>query len=97
MQDFKKSCSIQNLVEEQTVLDAELREFEPQLQKYENIHKNVLSSCQNRIGNKKERQDYRDVEDFHTLVARTGSENQLSLDLFGNELFRSRQTKIQTL
>ncbi|XP_076162844.1 uncharacterized protein LOC143144375 isoform X2 [Ptiloglossa arizonensis] len=72
MQDFKKSCSIQNLVEEQTVLDAELREFEPQLQKYENIHKNVLSSCQNRIGNKKERQDYRDVEDFHTLVARTG-------------------------
>ncbi|XP_043251096.1 coiled-coil domain-containing protein 112-like [Colletes gigas] len=75
MQDFKKSCSIDTLVEEQNALGAELREFVPQLEKYENVQKNILSSCQNLIENRKERKDYGEVEDFHELVARTGHMN----------------------
>lgn len=73
MQDFKKFCPIENLMQEQAVLDAELRDFEPQLQKYENVKKNSASLCQSGIENKKGKRDCNEVQDFHTLVARTGN------------------------
>lgn len=75
MQDFKKSCSIQTLVDEQSALDTELREFQPQLQKYESVQKRAMSLCQNRTESRKEKQDFKEVQDFHDLVARTGMKN----------------------
>nr|XP_012141435.1 PREDICTED: coiled-coil domain-containing protein 112-like [Megachile rotundata] len=74
MQDLKKSCCVQSLLEEQAVIESELREFQPNLQKYENIQKSVSQSAlyASRTENKKENQDYKDVHDFHALVALTG-------------------------
>ncbi|XP_054015983.1 coiled-coil domain-containing protein 112-like [Hylaeus anthracinus] len=80
MQDFKKSCCIEALVEEQATLRNELRDFEPRIKKYEHFQKNVLSACQSRIESRRERKDYRDAEDFHALVARTGHTENWSTD-----------------
>ncbi|XP_076230191.1 uncharacterized protein LOC143174176 [Nomia melanderi] len=78
IQDLKRSCSVrETLAQEQTVLDNELRDFEPQLQKCEKLQRNALSSSQGRLENRKEKLDYSNVQDFHVLVAKTGSENVL--------------------
>ncbi|XP_076231231.1 uncharacterized protein LOC143177253 [Calliopsis andreniformis] len=72
IQDLKEFCPVQSLMEEQTEIEAELREFEPQLHKYENVQKNPISLRQSRTENRKGKQDYKEVQDFHTLVTRTG-------------------------
>nr|XP_034181504.1 coiled-coil domain-containing protein 112-like [Osmia lignaria] len=80
MQDLKKSCCIEPLMQEQAVLEAELREFQPSIQKYENLQKNVTSSGSNKMETKKETQDYKDVHDFHALVALTGHTGNWSME-----------------
>ncbi|CAL7939020.1 unnamed protein product [Xylocopa violacea] len=75
MQDFKKSCPIQSLMEETAVLDEELYEFEPNLQKYEKAQKSATLmslSCPSKTENRNEKIEYKDVDDFHSLVAVTG-------------------------
>ncbi|KZC07973.1 hypothetical protein WN55_09036 [Dufourea novaeangliae] len=81
MQDLKKSCSIRDtLAQEQTLLDSELRDFEPQLQKCEMLRKDALISSQTRVDNRKENQDYKDAQDFHALVAKTGHMENWTLE-----------------
>lgn len=57
------------------MLENELRDFAPQLQKCEKLQENALSSSQVRSENRKEKLHYSDVQDFHVLVAKTGNGN----------------------
>lgn len=74
MQDFKKSCPIRSLMEEGDALNTELDELDFNLQKYEKTQKDALlpPSHENKVENKKEKTEYKDVDDFHDLVALTG-------------------------
>ncbi|XP_076544527.1 uncharacterized protein LOC117604958 [Osmia lignaria lignaria] len=68
---------IQNLGFEEILLH---RASNPSIQKYENLQKNVTSSGSNKMETKKETQDYKDVHDFHALVALTGHTGNWSME-----------------
>ncbi|XP_017893162.1 coiled-coil domain-containing protein 112-like [Ceratina calcarata] len=71
MQDFKKSCPIQTLMDERVALDSELNEFEIDLQKCEKIQQS--ETCfPFKTESSKGKLEFRDVDDFHSLVAMTG-------------------------
>lgn len=73
IRDFEESCQFESLTQEQTTLESELREFELNLHKYENVTRNInkptfaASSSKNVKGN----QDYKEVQDFNALIAKT--------------------------
>ncbi|XP_014483136.1 PREDICTED: coiled-coil domain-containing protein 112-like [Dinoponera quadriceps] len=74
IRDFQESCRIESLSQEQTTLESEVREFKLNLHKYENVTRNVnkptfaASSNKNAKGSK----DYKEIQDFQALIAKTG-------------------------
>ncbi|KAG7206400.1 hypothetical protein KM043_003762 [Ampulex compressa] len=73
IREFKESCPLDTLREEQAVLESELREFELILRKYENANREPTFSVQRaNEKDKKEDKDYSGVQDFLTLVSKTG-------------------------
>lgn len=74
MRDFQESCQFESLSQEQKTLESELREFEVNLPKYQitshNVSKSTVASTSNK--NVKSSQDYKEVQDFHALIAKTG-------------------------
>ncbi|XP_078036426.1 uncharacterized protein LOC144469726 [Augochlora pura] len=81
IQDLTATCSVhETLAQEQTVLDNELREFAPQLEKCEKLRRYALSSSHGRPEIKTERMNWKDVQDFHALVAKTGHTENWSQD-----------------
>lgn len=76
MQDFKKSYPIQTLKEEGDALNVELQECNFNLEKYEKAQKNTTPLlCKTKTENKREKVEFKDVDDFHSLVAITGNRN----------------------
>ncbi|CAD1470814.1 unnamed protein product, partial [Heterotrigona itama] len=75
MQAFEKSCPSRALTEEGNTLSSELHELDFDLDKYEKAQRNatLLSlSCKSKVENKQKKSEYKDVDDFHALVAVTG-------------------------
>ncbi|KAL0131859.1 hypothetical protein PUN28_003012 [Cardiocondyla obscurior] len=75
IRDLQESCQLQTttLSQEQTALESELREFESNLHKYENATGSIgkpMSSASSK--EKKKCHDYKEIEDFHELIAKTG-------------------------
>ncbi|KAG6798431.1 coiled-coil domain-containing protein [Apis mellifera caucasica] len=82
MQDFKKSYPIESLKEEGDALNVEFQECNFNFDKYE---KNATTrgplSCKTKTENKKkEKIEFKDVDDFHSLVAITGHTENWTLD-----------------
>lgn len=73
IQDFKESCELQALSQEQTTLESELREFESNLHKYESATGGKLSSVTFSNKENKKCNDYSGIQDFHALIAETGT------------------------
>lgn len=78
IRDFQESCQLQSttLSQEQTVLESELCEFESNLHKYENATGNIGKSTA-AFSNKENKRccDYKEIEDFQELIAKTGTEH----------------------
>jgi len=78
IQDFKEtSCQLRTLSQEQTALESELRGFESNLLKYESVTGSFdkpTSAGSSNMENKR-RHDYKEVHDFHALIAKTGIRN----------------------
>lgn len=87
IRDFEESCQLQTttLSQEQTALESELREFESNLHKYENATgnigkpKSVAASKEN-----KKCYDYKEIENFHELITKTGIPNTFAFACVGN-------------
>ncbi|XP_071646759.1 uncharacterized protein [Temnothorax longispinosus] len=75
IRDFQETCQLQTttLSQEQTALESELREFESNLHKYENATGSIgkPTSAASSKENKK-CYDYKEIENFHELIAKTG-------------------------
>lgn len=78
IRDFQESCQLQatTLSQEQTSLESELREFESNLHKYENATGSIGKPTSGAASkeNKKD-YDYKEIENFHELIAKTGTEH----------------------
>lgn len=79
IRDFKEcSSDLQSLPREQTALESELHEFELNLHKYESATDSIeskstsASSTSSRKENKR-CHDYKEIQDFHALIAKTGT------------------------
>ncbi|XP_032683526.1 coiled-coil domain-containing protein 112-like isoform X2 [Odontomachus brunneus] len=74
IRDFEESCQFESLTQEQTTLESELREFELNLHKYQNVTRNVNKPtfAASSSKNVKDSQDYKEVQEFHALIAKTG-------------------------
>lgn len=75
IRNFQESCQLQNttLPQEQTALESELCEFESNLHKYENATSSIGKSMS--VSPNKENKrcyDYKKIEDFQELIAKTG-------------------------
>ncbi|XP_072750360.1 uncharacterized protein [Anoplolepis gracilipes] len=72
IRDFKKSCQLETLSQEQTTLESELREFESNLHKYESAtgSKPTFATSSNKKNKKCD--DYKGIQDYHALIAKTG-------------------------
>lgn len=74
IREFEESCRFESLSQEQVTLESELCDFELNLHKYQNVTRNVnkatfaASSSKNIKGS----QDYKEIQDFHALIAKTG-------------------------
>lgn len=75
MQDFKKSYPVQTLKEEGDALNAEFQQCNFNLDKYEKNATHTPFLCKTKTENKKEKIEFKDVDDFHGLVAITGNRN----------------------
>lgn len=77
IRDFKESCQLETLSQEQTTLESELREFESSLHKYESATGNIGKSTSAAFSNKENKRchDYKEIHDFHALIAKTGIEH----------------------
>lgn len=73
IQDFKESCQLQTLSQEQTILESELREFESNLHKYESATGGNPTSVTSSNKENKKCNDYMGIQDFHALIAKTGT------------------------
>lgn len=75
IRDFKESCQLESLSQEQTALESELREFELNLHKYESATGGVGKPTSAASSNKanKSCHDYKEIQDFHALIAKTGT------------------------
>ncbi|KAL6419893.1 hypothetical protein ACFW04_011003 [Cataglyphis niger] len=62
IRDFKESCQLETLSQEQITLESELREVESNLHKYQSATDSKSTSCN----------DYKGIQDFHALIAKTG-------------------------
>lgn len=75
IRDLRESSSqLQTLSQEQTALESELREFESNLHKYESATGSTgkpTSAASSNMENKR-RHDYKEIQDFHALIAKTG-------------------------
>jgi len=76
IRDFQESCQLQiaTLSQDQTALESELREFESNLHKYENATGSIGKSTSAASSNKENKRcyDYKEIKDFHELIAKTG-------------------------
>ncbi|GAB1862926.1 Coiled-coil domain-containing protein 112 [Camponotus japonicus] len=72
IQDFKESCQLQTLSQEQTTLESELREFESNLHKYESATGGNPTSVTSSNKENKKCNYYMGIQDFHALIAKTG-------------------------
>ncbi|XP_012219446.1 coiled-coil domain-containing protein 112-like isoform X2 [Linepithema humile] len=74
IRDFKESCQLETLSQEQTSLESELREFESSLHKYESATGNIGKPTSAAFFNKENKRchDYKEIHDFHALIAKTG-------------------------
>lgn len=79
IRDFQESCQLQSttLPQEQTALESELCEFESNLHKYENATGSISKSMSTAFSNKENKRccDYKEIEDFQELIAKTGIEH----------------------
>lgn len=73
IRDFKESCQLQTLSQEQTTLESELREFESNLHKYESATGSKPTSATSSNKENKKCNDYKGIQDFHALIAKTGT------------------------
>ncbi|KAK2582562.1 hypothetical protein KPH14_004853 [Odynerus spinipes] len=76
LDDFKKTCPLQTLIEEGSKLDSEVKEFAWCLDRYSTVNTEIKSSMVDVSSfdkeKKKECEDYEEVQDFYALVAKTG-------------------------
>lgn len=72
IRDFKESCQLQILSQEQTTLESELHEFESNLHKYESATNSKPTSVTFSNKENKKCNDYKGIEDFHALITKTG-------------------------
>ncbi|XP_011687140.1 PREDICTED: coiled-coil domain-containing protein 112-like isoform X2 [Wasmannia auropunctata] len=76
IRDFQNFCQLQTatLSQEQTALESELREFESNLHKYENATGSIGKPTSAATSNKENKKccDYKAIENFHELIAKTG-------------------------
>ncbi|EZA57827.1 Coiled-coil domain-containing protein [Ooceraea biroi] len=97
IRDFKESCQLQTLSQEQTALESDLREFESNLHKYESATGSVgkpTSAASSSMENKR-RHDYKEIQDFHALIAKTGHTNNWSDE--DHLLFLKMRTKCDNI
>lgn len=63
--------------QEQTILESELREFQINLHKYESAigstGKSPSVASSSTAKRNKKGQDYKEIQDFHALIAKTGT------------------------
>ncbi|XP_029173360.1 coiled-coil domain-containing protein 112-like [Nylanderia fulva] len=72
IRDFKESCQLQTLSQEQTALESELREFQSNLHKYESATGSKPTFATSSNKENKKCNDYKGIQDFHALIAKTG-------------------------
>ncbi|KYN03048.1 PREDICTED: coiled-coil domain-containing protein 112-like [Cyphomyrmex costatus] len=76
IREFQESCQqqITTLSQERTVLESELHEFESNLHKYENTTGSISKPTSAVSSNKENKRcyDYKEIEDLHDLIAKTG-------------------------
>lgn len=75
IKNLKISCQLESLSQEQTVLQSELREFEMNLRNYESAIGSLNKPTSVVSCNKENKKchDYKDIDDFHALIAKTGN------------------------
>lgn len=74
IRDFKESCQLQTLSQEQTTLESELHEFESNLHKYESATDSKPTSVTSTNKENKKCNDYKGIQDFHALITKTGTQ-----------------------
>ncbi|KAL2715081.1 coiled-coil domain-containing protein 112-like isoform X1 [Vespula squamosa] len=76
LNDFKKSCPLQMLSDDGNKLDSDLKEFSSRLHRYNTVNTMIKSSTTDLSSldkdKKKDHEDYEEIEDFHTLIVKTG-------------------------
>ncbi|XP_066599144.1 coiled-coil domain-containing protein 112-like [Prorops nasuta] len=74
IQETKKSCNLEDSLEEQTKLESELNQFYVNMGKVEKVKKSLKILNTDKLRDKKKISvdDYKNVTDFHSLIARTG-------------------------
>lgn len=72
IRDFKESCQLETLSQEQITLESELREVESNLHKYESATDSKPTSVTSSKKESKKCNDYKGMQDFHALIAKTG-------------------------
>lgn len=77
LNDFKKSCPLRTLSDDGNKLDSDLKEFSSRLHRYNTVNTIIKSSTIDLSSldkdKKKNHEDYEEIEDFHTLIVKTGS------------------------
>jgi len=88
IQDFKESCQLRTLSQEQTALESELRGFESNLPKYEKVIGSVgKPTFAGSAMENKRRHDYKEIHDFHALIAKTGRHRRIRLRTLRRVIF----------
>nr|XP_050857636.1 coiled-coil domain-containing protein 112-like isoform X1 [Vespula vulgaris] len=76
LNDFKKSCPLRTLSDDGNKLDSDLKEFSSRLHRYNTVNTIIKSSTIDLSSldkdKKKNHEDYEEIEDFHTLIVKTG-------------------------
>ncbi|XP_050460801.1 LOW QUALITY PROTEIN: coiled-coil domain-containing protein 112-like [Cataglyphis hispanica] len=72
IRDFKESCQLETLSQEQITLESELREVESNLHKYQSATDSKPTSVTSSNKESKKCNDYKGIQDFHALIAKTG-------------------------
>lgn len=90
IRDFKESCQVQALSQEQAALESELREFQSNLHKYE---KSVTGKPTSSNMENKRRHDYKEIQDLHALIAKTGISDGISIRLRHKHKLRVGETR----
>ncbi|KAI4492129.1 hypothetical protein M0802_010026 [Mischocyttarus mexicanus] len=80
LNDFKKTCPLEVLSEKGNKLDSDLKEFSSNLHKYNSVNRTSIKSSTIDLSsfNKEKKENHMDyddcekIDDFHTLIAKTG-------------------------